>query len=71
MSCYHCPPAGPIYDPPRVVYNDYFYPQIVPVIHTVEIVNRHHCVPIPKHITQFKVRDEFCTISSRKPLNRR
>lgn len=55
-------PAATISDPPRRIYRDIFHPQIVNVIHPVEIVNRHHCVPIPRHIVTCSVRDEFCNI---------
>jgi len=50
-----CPPAGAIYDPPQYVVNDFFHPQEVPIIHTTEIINQHHCVPVPHHFHQYKV----------------
>lgn len=58
----HCPkcPTSQVFDPPRVVYRDFFHPQIVNVIHPIEVVNRHHCVPIPCHIYTYTERDEFC-----------
>lgn len=57
--CFHCPPTDPVYTDPSVVYQDYYYPQIVPVVHTVQIVKRHHCVPVPKHICNYVVKDEY------------
>ncbi|MCZ8522821.1 MULTISPECIES: hypothetical protein [Paenibacillus] len=59
MSCPKCPTRR-VVDPPRTVYRDFYHPQIVEVIHNVEIVNRHHCVPVPCHIVTYTVRDEFC-----------
>ncbi|PQP87624.1 hypothetical protein CPT76_22275 [Paenibacillus sp. AR247] len=56
--CFNCPPADPIFTDPTVVYQDYYYPQVVPIVHTVEIVKRHHCVPVPKHCYNYVVRDE-------------
>lgn len=58
-SCFHCPTTQAV-DPPRVVFQDFFHPQIVQVIHPIEIVTRHHCVPVPEHIFLFNERDEFC-----------
>lgn len=59
MSCPHCP-TGRVVDPPKVIFRDFFHPQVVQIIHPIEIVNRHHCVPIPEHIFTFNVKDEFC-----------
>lgn len=59
MSCPKCP-TSQVVDPPRVVFRDIFLPQVVEVIHPIEIVNRFHCVPVPKHCFTVTVRDEFC-----------
>ncbi|MEC0246047.1 hypothetical protein ACI48J_00910 [Paenibacillus chitinolyticus] len=57
----HCLcPEKQVFDPPTRVYRDFFHPQIVEVVHPIEIVNRHHCVPVPKHVHCYTVRDEFC-----------
>ncbi|WP_036696979.1 hypothetical protein [Paenibacillus taiwanensis] len=45
-----CPPIDPIHCRPTVIYQDRFIPQVVPVVHPIEIVERIHCVPVPKHI---------------------
>lgn len=45
-----CPPAQPIVCATREIVRDFFHPQIVPVIHPIRMVNRHHCCPILKHI---------------------
>lgn len=58
MNCPKCP-TGHIVDPPKVIYRDFYHPQLVQVIHPIEIVNRHHCVPIPHHVYTYSVRDEF------------
>jgi len=59
--CEKCP-TQTVFDPPRVVYRDFYHPQLVQVIHPIEIVNRHHCVPVPVHIVTCTVRDEFCDV---------
>ncbi|MBD2862701.1 MULTISPECIES: hypothetical protein [Paenibacillus] len=56
---FHCPTKA-IYDPPRVVYRNHYHPQIVQVVHAVEVVNRHHCVPVYQHVYTCSERDEFC-----------
>jgi hypothetical protein len=60
-----------IVDPTRIVFQDFFDPQIVQIIHPIEIVNRHHCIPVPEHIFTFTEREENCntlnaSVSSRK-----
>ncbi|ASA22136.1 hypothetical protein B9T62_15920 [Paenibacillus donghaensis] len=57
-------PTQTVVDPTSVVYEDYYHPQVVEVIHNVEIVRRHHCVPIPKHCYNYTVRDEMCGVSN-------
>ncbi|SEB57666.1 hypothetical protein SAMN05443246_1153 [Paenibacillus sp. GP183] len=59
MSYPKCP-TSQVVDPPKVVYRDFYHPQIVQIIHPIEIINRHHCVPVPEHIYTCTVRDEFC-----------
>lgn len=59
--CIKCP-IKTIVDPPRVVFRDFNHPQIVEVIQPIEIVNRHHCVPILRHIFTVTERDEFCDV---------
>lgn len=76
MTCPQCPTSR-VVDPPQVVYRDIFLPQVVEVIHPIEIVNRFHCVPVPKHCYTVTVRDEFpsqlagtAQVSSAKNRNR-
>ncbi|WP_274363018.1 hypothetical protein [Paenibacillus thermotolerans] len=59
MSCVKCPPAGPVATAPTIVYNDIYHPQPVQVIQPIEIVNRHHCVPVPIPVTTVTVRDVY------------
>lgn len=71
MSCNRlCPPLGPVYTDPTVVYTDVYVPQPVQVVHPVEFVKRYHCVPVPFHVVQYTSREEFpgatATISSLK-----
>lgn len=49
-----------IYDPPQTVYEDYYHPQKVDVIHQIEVVRRHHCVPVYHHVTTVSVKDVYC-----------
>jgi hypothetical protein len=58
----HCPqcPTQTVFDPPIREYVDVYHPQIVQVIHPIEIIRRHHCVPIPHHIYTQTIRDEYC-----------
>lgn len=56
-----CPPGKAIIDPPQYIINDFFHPQIVPVIHPIQIINKHHCVPIPHHKYTFETKDVFCS----------
>ncbi|GGG84151.1 hypothetical protein [Paenibacillus radicis (ex Gao et al. 2016)] len=61
MSCRPCDPFCPtvrVYDPPVTVYNDVFHPQIVEVVHRVNVVNRHHCVPCEKHLYEYCYHNE-------------
>ncbi|ALS27495.1 hypothetical protein IJ21_20980 [Paenibacillus sp. 32O-W] len=52
-----CPDAA-VYDPPRRIYRDICHPQRVHVIHPIEIVNRHHCIPVYHHRYVYSVRDQ-------------
>ncbi|WP_239613809.1 hypothetical protein [Cohnella mopanensis] len=49
-----------VFDPPQTVYEDYFHPQQVDVIHQIEVVRRHHCVPVYNHVTTVSVKDVYC-----------
>ncbi|GAA3404545.1 hypothetical protein GCM10020370_24370 [Paenibacillus hodogayensis] len=64
----HCPkplcPTSNVFDPPKVVYRDHYHPQIVNVIHQVEVVNRHHCVPVPRHVYCYSERNEYPSASA-------
>lgn len=66
MSCnhHHCDPVCPsetIYDPPIRVVRDFFHPQRVQVVQIIEVVNRHHCVPVYEKCVQIVEREEDCT----------
>lgn len=58
MSCPTCP-TSQVLDPTQVVYRDIYLPQVVQVIHPIEMVNRYHCVPVPQHCYTVSVRDEY------------
>lgn len=58
MCCKPFCPTIRVYDPPVTVVNDVFHPQIVEVVHQVNVVTRHHCVPCEKHIYEYNYHDE-------------
>ncbi|MGF7046116.1 hypothetical protein J2T13_000578 [Paenibacillus sp. DS2015] len=64
-NCFQCPPADPIICDPIVVVEDYYYPQIVPIVHTVKVIKRHHCVPVPKHIYNCVTEEQELNVSGR------
>ncbi|RAW14310.1 hypothetical protein DC345_15190 [Paenibacillus taichungensis] len=60
-----CPPLCPIVCDPIQVVEDYYIPQIVPVIHPIEVIKKHHCVPIHHHMYPVVVKEEDpCYVSS-------
>lgn len=54
-----CPPVDPIMTDPQRVVRDFYHHQVVEVIHPVEIINRHHCIPVYQHKFCYSERDEF------------
>lgn len=70
-SCYPYCPTKEVVDPPVQMINDYYHPQVVNVIHPIEVINQHHCVPVPNHIYAVTVKDQMCTVSSRKGSKRK
>lgn len=65
-----CPQVSPIVCDPIQVVQDYYIPQIVPVIHPIEVVKQHHYVPIPHHMYPVVIREEGpMSISSHKKKN--
>lgn len=67
-----CPSNLPqhVFAEPVQVFEDFFHPQVVQVIHPIEIVKRHHFVPVPQHVASYSVKD-VCCISSRRSKRRR
>ncbi|GAB6990646.1 hypothetical protein JCM16418A_26960 [Paenibacillus pini] len=61
--CFNCPPADPVFTDPTVIVQDFYYPQIVPIVHTIKVVKRHHCCPVPKHIYNYVTTDENVEVS--------
>ncbi|TBL75321.1 hypothetical protein [Paenibacillus thalictri] len=64
-----CPtcPAQTVVDPPVTYYQNYFHPQVVTVVHPIEVVNQHHCVPVPHHVYAYSEKDVMCSsVRSRK-----
>jgi len=57
---FQCPPADPIMMDPQRVVRDFYHPQKVQVVHPIQIINRHHCVPVYEHVYTCSEKDEFC-----------
>ncbi len=68
--CPNCP-TQTVVDPPETVYENYYHPQIVQVIHPVEIIRQHHCVPVPQHCYEYTVKDVMCHVSGIKKRKKR
>ncbi|MEK8130665.1 hypothetical protein WMW72_22415 [Paenibacillus filicis] len=69
--CHNCPPLSPIVTDPTQVYNNYYYPQAQPIVHPVEVINKHHCVPVPQHFVTYSSKDEIVMVSSVKKRKKR
>lgn len=68
MQCHHghhCP-AQTVFDPPVRVVRNIYHPQLVRVIHPIEVVNRHHCVPVYEHCYTVIEKNEQCSVSAVK-----
>lgn len=59
----HCPNET-VVAPVRTVYENVYHPQLINVVHPIEIVRRHICVPVYRHVAAYNVRDEYCNVSS-------
>lgn len=64
MSCDPFCPTVRVFVPPVTVVNDVFHPQIVEVVHQINVVNRYHCVPCEKHLYEYKYSDVDATKDS-------
>lgn len=69
MCCKPFCPTVRVFDPPVTVVNDVFHPQIVEVVHQVNVVTRHHCVPCEKHIYEYCYHDEGLSQSGEDSSN--
>lgn len=49
MAAQGCMSFPPVVCEPQVVCRDFYHPRPQPVIHPIEIINRHHFVPVPQH----------------------
>jgi hypothetical protein len=68
--CPECP-TQTIYDPPVTMYENFYHPQVVNVVHPIEIINQHHCVPFYNHTYTCTTKDQMCTVSSLRSKKRR
>ena len=55
---FECPVVEPIVCDPIIVVRDHYFTQVVPVVHTIQVVNRHHCVPVERHIYNYETVEE-------------
>ncbi|MNH87576.1 hypothetical protein D3C87_680140 [compost metagenome] len=56
----NCPGPRPIYTDKKVIYEDVYKPELVPVVHEIEVVERIHHVPVPVHHVVVKRRVVHC-----------
>lgn len=67
-----CPPVAPIVCEPIVVVRDHFVPQIVPVIHPIQVIDKVHCVPVEQHVVTYSENGAApVTVSGRSVCKRR
>ncbi|REE68016.1 hypothetical protein A8990_1395 [Paenibacillus taihuensis] len=54
-----CPdcPTQTMYDPPVTLYEDVYHPQLVNVVHAVNVVKQHHCCPVYNHCYTYSETD--------------
>jgi len=67
--CFEQCPTETIVDPPIRVVRHVCHPQLIRVIHPIEIVTRHHCVPVFQHcrvVTEVDESPEVVTRSTNK-----
>jgi hypothetical protein len=50
--------------------NDFYHPQPVQVVHPVEVINQHHCVPVYEHITTCTEKDVMVSSVKKRKRNR-
>lgn len=50
----------PVILPTQYVVRDFYYPQPVQYIQPVEVINRHHPVPVPRYSMTCTSRDVYC-----------
>ncbi|CAM4177256.1 MAG: hypothetical protein E7L01_32485 [Paenibacillus macerans] len=75
MSCHCCPPVT-IVAPTQVIVQDIYDPQLVQVIHPINIVTRRHCVPVYEHLVKYNVVSEapkaaVCSTAPRRKRRKR
>ncbi len=68
----HCPQVLPqqVYEEPVHVFQDFFHPQVVQVVQPVQIIRRHHVVPVPQFVNSYSVKDVCCISSLRRKRRR-
>ncbi|MBD2844986.1 hypothetical protein IDH44_07275 [Paenibacillus sp. IB182496] len=66
-----CPQASPITTAPTQVYNNIYHPQAQPIIHPIEVINQHHCVPVPQHYYTCSVKDVMVSTDRRSMRGKR
>jgi len=68
MSCrsHRCDPSTIIAPTTRIDRN-FFVPQLVDVVHPIEIVNHRHCVPVFRHCCRVFEREADSVLSTDTP----
>ncbi|WP_192043595.1 hypothetical protein [Paenibacillus rhizovicinus] len=68
MNAPFCPdcPEQTVYDPPVTLYEDYYHPQLVNVVQSVEVVKQHHCYPVYHKSCVYSEKDVMVRVSNKR-----
>ncbi|MFD3274244.1 hypothetical protein ACE3MS_29545 [Paenibacillus dendritiformis] len=64
-------PSKAVFDPPQYIFNKTYHPQQVDVVHPIEVINQHFCLPVFKHVFPVKEKDVFCSNARKRRKTRR
>ncbi|MEV2642747.1 hypothetical protein ABNC71_00910 [Paenibacillus larvae] len=53
---HHCK-VSPVFCPPLKICKNCYHPVPVPVVHPIEVIRRHHLVPVPRPVYTYSERD--------------
>ncbi|MCI3920612.1 hypothetical protein MO973_10245 [Paenibacillus sp. TRM 82003] len=61
---------SPVTAPTQVVYENIYHPSPVQIVHPINIVKRHHCIPVPYHTVAVTVTEEMAQVCGAKRKKR-